>query len=48
MQHTDKTFQTKEFAIQITKLPKVTKDNTTEQMRADLWQHILTVTKDTP
>ena len=40
--------ETKEFAVFIKKLPKLTKDYTKDMLKSDLWTHILTVIEKEP
>jgi len=46
--HKQLLFETSEFSVSIGNLPRLTKDYTIEQMKAELWDHMQTVVKEQP
>lgn len=44
--HKNLLFETKEFAVMITNLPKMRSDADLLQMKADLWDHITRIVKE--
>lgn len=41
--HRNKLFETNEFSVILTNLPKITKDYSLETLKIDLWDHLLKV-----